>query len=74
MKKILVTVLVTINLAAIGLMVFLVANNCITITKYETNHNKVVMVDGVVTKNTSWNVLDGFEVSLNFNDSVKLMK
>lgn len=68
-KTIMVTFVVTVFVAMVGVGAFLLNEGIVTIQKRDVNHTKTVMVDGVVTEERSWNEVLGYEVKINVLDS-----
>lgn len=69
LKIMMVTFVVTVMVAVVGVAIFLFNEGIVTIQKRDVNHTKTVMIDGVVTQQTSWNELLGYEVRIDVVDS-----
>lgn len=73
-KTIMATFMVTMVAVAIGVSVFLLNNGIVTIEKRDVNHTKTVMIDGVVTEETNWSELMGYEVRIDVVDGAYIGK
>lgn len=73
-RTIMVTFMVTVFVAMIGIGSFLFNEGIVTIQRRDVSHNKTVMVDGVVTESTDWNEILGYEVKINVVDSAYIGK
>ena len=67
-RTIMVTFVVTVLVAAVGVGAFLFNEGIVTISRRDVNHTKTVMVDGVVTETKDWNELLGYEVKIDVVD------
>lgn len=73
-KTIMVTFVVTVLVAAVGVGAFLFEEGIVTISRRDVNHTKTVMVDGVVTETKDWNELLGYEVKIDVVDGAYIGK
>lgn len=73
-KTIMVTFVVTVLVAAVGIGTFLFGEGIVTISRRDVNHTKTVMVDGVVTETKDWNELLGYEVKIDVVDGAYIGK
>lgn len=73
-KTIMVTFVVTVLVAAVGVGAFLFNEGIVTISRRDVNHTKTVMVDGVVTETKDWNELLGYEVKIDVVDGAYIGK
>ncbi len=73
-KTIMATFMVTMVAVVIGVSVFLLNNGIVTIEKRDVNHTKTVMIDGVVTEETNWSELMGYEVKIDVVDGAYIGK
>jgi hypothetical protein len=69
-----VTFVVTVLVAAVGVGAFLFNEGIVTISRRDVNHTKTVMVDGVVTETKDWNELLGYEVKIDVVDGAYIGK
>lgn len=69
-KTIIVTFMVTMIVAAVGVFAVLLNLGIVTINERDVNHTKTVMVDGVVTETTNWTETLGVEVSIDVVDGL----
>lgn len=68
-KTIMVTMMITVLVGAVGIGAFLFNEGIVTIEKRDVSHTKTVMVDGVVTETKNWNELLGYEVKIDVVDN-----
>ena len=68
-KTIMVTMMITVLVGAVGIGAFLFNDGIVTIEKRDVSHTKTVMVDGVVTETKNWNELLGYEVKIDVVDN-----
>ena len=73
-RTIMVTFVVTLLVAAVGVGAFLFNEGIVTISRRDVNHTKTVMVDGVVTETKDWNELLGYEVKIDVVDGAYIGK
>ena len=73
-RTIIITGMVTILIGVIFVGKFLLDEGIVTIQKKSTGHEKVVMIDGVVTEQTNWSELLGYTVSIDVKDSAYIGK
>lgn len=73
-RTIMVTFMVTMIAVAIGVGAFLFNEGIVTISRRDVNHTKTVMVDGVVTEETNWSELMGYEVKIDVVDGAYIGK
>lgn len=73
-KTILITFVVTVLVATVGVGAFLFNEGIVTISKRDVNHTKTVMIDGVVTEETNWSELMGYEVKIDVVDGAYIGK
>ena len=73
-RTIMVTFVVTVLVAAVGVGAFLFNEGIVTISRRDVNHTKTVMVDGVVTETKDWNELLGYEVKIDVVDGAYIGK
>ena len=69
MRTIFVTFLFTAMAALVGTGYFLVDEGIVTFEKRDVNHQKVVMIDGVVTEQHDWSELLGYTVKIDVVDA-----
>ena len=67
-KTIMITVVITMAVTMIGVGAFLFKEGVLTIEKRDIEHNKTVIVDGVLTEETTWKELMGYKVQINVVD------
>ena len=73
-KTIMITFIVTIGIVAGVIGTFLFNEGIVTIQKRDVNHTKTVMIDGVVTEQTNWSELMGYEVKIDVVDGAYIGK
>lgn len=73
-RTIMVTFVVTVLVAAVGVGAFLFNEGIVTISRRDVNHTKTVMIDGVVTQETNWSELMGYEVKIDVVDGAYIGK
>ena len=73
-RTIMVTFVVTMLVVAVGVGTFLLNEGIVTISKRDVNHTKTVMIDGVVTEETNWSELMGYEVKIDVVDGAYIGK
>lgn len=74
LKTIMVTFMVTVIIGAVGVGAFLFNEGIVTIQKRDVTHTKTVTVDGVVTEESSWNEVLGYEVKIDVVDGAYIGK
>lgn len=74
LRTIFVTMVVTMVVATVGIAIFLFNEGIVTIEKRDVNHTKTVMIDGVVTQETNWSELMGYEVKIDVVDGAYIGK
>ena len=67
-RTIVVTIMVTMVIGVVGVGAFLFNEGIVTIDKRGVEHTKTVMIDGVVTQQTNWSELVGYEVKIDVVD------
>lgn len=67
-RTIMITFMVTVIVGAVGVAAFLFNEGIVTIDKRGVEHTKTVMIDGVVTQQTNWSELVGYEVKIDVVD------
>jgi len=67
-RTIIITFLVTVIVGTVGVGLFLFNEGIVSIDKRDVNHTKTVMIDGVVTQETNWSELMGYEVKIDVVD------
>lgn len=73
-KTIMITLMVTVIVVTVGAVGFLINEGIVTIDKRDVNHNKTVMIDGVITESTDWSELLGYEVKIDIVDKAYIGK
>ena len=73
-KTIVVTAIVTMALTMIGVGAFLYNEGILTIEKRDVGHSKQVIVDGVLTEETSWTELVGYKFRIDVVDEAYIGK
>ena len=68
-KTIIVTFMLTAMAAIAGTGYFLVDEGIVTFEKRDVGHQKVVMIDGVVTEQRDWSELLGYTVKIDVVDA-----
>ena len=73
-RTVVVTMVITMMVVAVGVGAFLFNEGIVTVSKRDVNHTKTVMIDGVVTEETNWSELMGYEVKIDVVDGAYIGK
>lgn len=73
-KTIIVTMMFTILVGAIGVTAFLFDQGIVTVRETSTGHSRKVYIDDVLTEETNWNELLGYTVRIDVVDEAYIGK
>lgn len=73
-KLVVVTALVTMGMTLFGVGLYSVNSGIVTISERGDNHTKVVIIDGNEVERETYFEHTGYEVKVNYNNSMKIGK